>query len=100
MRVGVSRLVGAKCLERNHQAKFPVLKGVNTMVCEQSNFWVSGFKTPTKHMNHVRFPFFFYIIFDEYNTIKIEGKINAFEAFKQRLTAKKRKLSDLHESDA
>ena len=51
-------------------------------------------------MNHVRFPFFFYLIFDEYNKIKIEGKINVFEAFKQRLTAKKRKLTDLHESDA
>jgi hypothetical protein len=99
-RLHIQGHIGAKCLMRNHPANFPELKGVNTMVCEQSNFWVSGFKTPTKHMNHVRYPFFFYIIFDEYNTIKIEGKINVFEAFKQRLTAKKRKLTDLQESDA
>ncbi len=43
---------------RNNPDKYLLLKNVNTMVCEQINFWASGYKHAAKHMNQTRFNFF------------------------------------------
>ena len=34
------------------------LDDTQTMICEQRNFWISGFKHNVKHMNQYRFIFF------------------------------------------
>lgn len=52
------------------------LDDAQTMICEQRNFWISGFKHNVKHMNQWRFDFFLYIIFSHFNQVKCEGLIN------------------------
>jgi hypothetical protein len=47
------------CLENCHPRKFSELNKVNTMVCEQINYWLGGFKHAMKYMNVFRFNFFF-----------------------------------------
>jgi hypothetical protein len=44
------------------------------MVVEQINYWLGKYKFKLKHMSYERFHFFIYIIFNEYNNIKMEGK--------------------------
>ena len=52
------------------------------MVCEQINFWASGYKHAAKHMNQTRFNFFFLIIFNEFNVIRCKGRNQIYEPFK------------------
>ncbi len=47
------------------------LKGVNTSVCEQTNYWFGGYKHILKHMNYEHFHFIIFILCDEYNKIKL-----------------------------
>jgi len=54
--------------------RFEELKDVDSVVCEQTNFWFSGFKHTAKHMNYARYKFYLYIIFNTFNGEKI--KIN------------------------
>ncbi len=35
-----------------HPDEYPDLKLVNTVICEQVNFWLGKFKHILKHMNH------------------------------------------------
>lgn len=51
--------------------KFSELQGINTSVCEQTNFWLSRYKFAMKHMNYERFHLFLYILCDKYNDHKI-----------------------------
>ena len=52
------------------------LDDAQTMICEQRNFWISGFKHNVKHMNQYRFEFFLYVIFSHFNQVKCDGLIN------------------------
>ena len=61
----------AWCLQNCNPTNNPDLDGVNTVVCEQVNFWLGQFKYIMKHMNAPRYNFFLYIICNEYNKIKI-----------------------------
>jgi hypothetical protein len=47
------------CLKYCHPSDERDLDNVNTVVCEQLNFWLSRFKHMTKHMSYNRFFFFF-----------------------------------------
>ena len=67
---------GIQCKQNNDPALFPDLDDVNTVICEQINFWLGKFKYILKHMNFSRFYFFLFIIFDFYNSIKIQGLID------------------------
>jgi len=49
-------------------------EGVNMVICEQINFWISRFKHNVKHMNCYRFIYFIYIIFNHYNEMKIKNE--------------------------
>jgi len=87
--------VGKLCQTRNNPDKYPLLKNVNTMVCEQINFWASGYKHASKHMNQTRFNFFFLIIFNEFNVIRCKGRNQIFEPFKSNIYSKKTTLQQL-----
>ena len=50
------------------------LENVNSMVCEEINFWLSGFKHNVKHMNYLRVNFFYFIILNIHN--KYQLKLN------------------------
>lgn len=50
-------------------------EGVNTVVCEQINFWISKYKHIVKHMNSIRYIFFIFIIFDYFNEMKIKNNL-------------------------
>ena len=67
---------GEICAQTVHPNLFPELDDVNTVVCEQTNFFVGHHKHALKHMNKVRYHFFLFVIFDMYNLIKIQGKFN------------------------
>jgi hypothetical protein len=43
---------------------FKELQNINSVVCEETNYWFSGFKYCIKHMSQERLLFFLYIIFD------------------------------------
>ncbi len=47
------------------------LKGVNTSVTEEINYWFGGFKHAFKHMNYDRYHFMLYIISDEFNKFRL-----------------------------
>ena len=68
----------AWCLQNCHPKLFPDLEPVNTVICEQVNFWLGRYKYIVKHMNIYRFNFFLYIILNQYNKIKINGKFDSF----------------------
>ncbi len=73
-------IVGHKqswCQKMCHPDLYPQLAGVNTMVCEQINFWLGRYKYIMKHMSQTRFNFYLYIILNERNTLKVNGKILA-----------------------
>jgi hypothetical protein len=59
------------CKENCNPDNFEDLKNVNTESCEQANYWFSGYKHSTKHMNDIRFYFFNYVICNEYNKNKL-----------------------------
>lgn len=59
------------CLNNCDPNKVEELKNLNTVVCEQINFWLSRFKYIVKHMNFARYQFFLFIILDMHNKEKI-----------------------------
>ena len=63
------------CLENCHPKLFPELDNVNTVVCEQTNFFVDNYKHILKYMNFLRFNFFLYIVLNEFNNIKIRNNV-------------------------
>ena len=62
------------CHENFHPKLFPELDRVNTVVCEQINFWLRPYKHIMKYMNEIRFNFYLYFILNEYNKIKLYGR--------------------------
>jgi hypothetical protein len=97
-RLHIQGHVGKWCLDNCHPKLFPELDGYNTQVCEQLNSWLSKFKYILKHMSVYRYNFFLYIIFNEYNKIIMEKKIQVSDSplFKN-LKGQKRKLDDIDE---
>lgn len=73
-RLHIQGHVGQWCLNNCHPKLFPELDGYNTQVCEQCNSWLSKFKYILKQMSSYRFNFYLYIIFNEYNLIKVNKK--------------------------
>ena len=59
------------CRENCDPNLFDDLKDINTESSEQTNYWLSGYKHATKHMNDIHFYFFTYIICEEYNKTKL-----------------------------
>ena len=90
--------MGKWCLENCHPKLFLELDGYNTQVSEQLNSWLSKFKDSLKYMSVYRYNFFLYIIFNEYNKIKIEKKFEISDGpiFK-KIKGFKRKLDEIDE---
>ena len=78
-RLHIKNHVDANC-HKNYNADLePELLEINTVVCEETNFWLSRFKYIMKHMNSQRFYFFLYIVINSYNEQKLkQNKINFF----------------------
>jgi hypothetical protein len=53
--------IGKNCKKFCHPDNFPPLKLLNTVVCEQKNFWLGNYKYSLKHMGTNRFNFFVFI---------------------------------------
>jgi hypothetical protein len=53
--------IGKNCKKFCHPDNFPPLKLLNTVVCEQKNFWLGKYKYSLKHMGTNRFNFFVFI---------------------------------------
>ena len=58
-RLHIKEHVDPVCLKTCHPNLFPDLEGQNTEVCEQTNFWIGKYKYNCKHMNILRFNFFY-----------------------------------------
>ena len=67
--------IGKNCKKFCHPDNFAELQPLNTVVCEQKNFWLGKYKYSLKHMSMHRFNFFVFIICDEYNQLNIENKL-------------------------
>jgi len=87
------------CRATCHPDLFNDLKPINTVVVEQINFWVGPFKYMTKHMNYYRYNFFLYIVFDQYNTLLLDGRFSLVEELPDTKNAIKRKLASLYAFD-
>lgn len=74
--------VGTECHATVHPNLFPELVNINTVICEQVNFFLGGFKHMLKHMNRARYHFFLFIIFNMWNEVKIEGRSELTEIYK------------------
>ena len=59
------------CLKNCNPNNEVLLDKVNTVVCEEINFWLSGYKHMVKHMKQENFGFFIFIIMDFYNRMKL-----------------------------
>ncbi len=93
-RLHIKGHIGEECKRRNHPNNFPDLDGVVTIICEVINSWASSFKHNTKHMNAIHFNFFLFIIFNEFNKIKSEGRIKLCEPYKTLNNNNKRQFEN------
>jgi hypothetical protein len=57
-----------------HPNLFPDLTDINTVVCEQINFILGRYKYIIKHMSAERCNFYIYILLNELNKIKLDGR--------------------------
>ncbi len=60
-----------KCLKECNPYRWPELDAINTMSCEQTNYWAGKYKHSVKHLSYERYLFFLYIIFEEFNNQKL-----------------------------
>jgi hypothetical protein len=67
--------IGKNCKKFCHPDNFPWVKSLNSVVCEQKNFWLGKYKYSLKHMGIYRFNFFIFIICDANNQLNIEYKL-------------------------
>ena len=67
---------GDYCYSNCHPDLFPAVKNLNSVVCEQKNYWLGGYKHAMKHMTYYKYNFFLFIICDEYNKMNIANNIN------------------------
>ena len=83
-----------------HPRLFPDLDRINTVVCEQFNFWLGPYKYIMKYMNDIHFNFYLYIIMNEYNNIKVHGRYELiFLNSKTKATQCKRKREELTDDE-
>lgn len=61
----------AWCKENCNMDHERELDGINSMVCEELNFWLSRFKHNVKHMNNLRINFFYFIIMNLRNEYQL-----------------------------
>ena len=61
-RLNIKNHTDAWCQELCHTDKIPDLAGINSMVCEQTNYDTGKWRAGTKHMNAARYNFFFFIV--------------------------------------
>jgi hypothetical protein len=74
-RLHLKNHVDPECHKNFDANNYDELFNINTVVCEQTNFWMSRFKYIMKHMNFHRFNFFMYIILNKYNMEKLDQRI-------------------------
>ena len=67
--------IGKNCKKFCRPDNFPWVKSLNSVVCEQKNFWFGKYKYSLKHMCTYRFNFFVFLICDAYNQLNIENKL-------------------------
>ena len=92
---------GINCRLNNDPALYAELKDVNTVVCEQVNFWLGKFKYILKHMSFYRFNFFLFVILDNYNKVKIENLIDIAEAILfEKSDPLKRRIDEIDTDDS
>ena len=84
-----------ECQEEYHPNLYKHLDEINTSINEIRNSWISGYSSIVLHMNSMRYYMYFYILFDEYNQIVSEGKINICDSFKQLKIKETNKLNFL-----
>jgi hypothetical protein len=73
---------------------YPELLDQNTIICELVNFWLGKYKYITKQMNMNRFNFYLYIILNEYNKIKCDGKFSIIN-IPVNFVSNKRKINEI-----
>lgn len=71
-RLHIKNHVDAECKKTYNANLYSELKAINTVVCEETNFWFSRYKYIAKHMNSERYFFFIYIILNTYNEEKLK----------------------------
>ena len=64
------------CLKNCNPYDYKEMDKLNSVVCEEINFWAGKFKYILKHMNYYRFHFYLYIIFNLYNKEKLKNQKN------------------------
>jgi hypothetical protein len=85
----------AWCRQNVDPILYPILTDVNTVICEQINFWLGRFKHAMKHMNVDKYNFFLYIILNELNKIKCNGRFNILHTQNfEECVSRKRKADD------
>jgi hypothetical protein len=82
------------CQDHCNPVHYPELLDQNTIICEQVNFWLGKYKYITKHMNMNRFNFYLYIILNEYNKIKCDGKFSVID-IPVNFVSNKRKINEI-----
>jgi hypothetical protein len=89
--------IGKNC----HPANYPNSKSINTVVCEQKNFWLGKYKNVMKHMGQYRFHFFLFILYNSFNQLCIDNKLKYLEShsIKEKYFLYKRKFDQLTDSD-
>ena len=73
------------------------LKPINTVICEQINYWLGKYKFPMKCMNQVRYNFFLYIIFSNYNQINLNNNKNL--CFRLSINQAHKRHADAYEAE-
>jgi len=86
------------CQEKYSPSLIKDLDAAQTIICEQRNFWIGGYKHNVKHMNQARFIMYLYVIFTYYNEVIAEGVINIANT-NQIYNHCKRKIAQIHSSD-
>ena len=92
--------IGKNCKKFCHPDNFAELQPLNTVVCEQKNFWLGKYKYSLKHTSMDRFNFFVFIICDAYNQLNIENKLGFIlnHDISEKSDMLKRKLDEIENS--
>jgi len=88
--------IGKNCKKCCHTDNFPWVKSLNSVVCEQKNFWLGKYEYSLKHMGIYRFNFFVFLICDAYNQLNIDNKLGFIvnHDIKEKSKRQKRKRNE------
>ena len=91
--------IGKNCKKFCHPDIFSFLEPLNSVVCEQKNFWLGKYKYSLKHMSAHRFNFFIFIMCDAYNQLNVDKKLGFINNnyISQKTAQLKRKYEELKE---